>query len=199
MFFGMCNSPATFQAMMDDIFAGMIDGKLVIIYMDDILIFAETKEELERITKMVLAKLREHDLFLKAKKCEFSKRKIEYLGMVIEEGEISMDPIKLAGIRDWLISSTVKQVRLFLGFGNFYRKFISHYSDIARPLNDLTKKDKKFKGTEECQMSFDTLKRRFTEKPILLMPDHSKPFQIESDASKVAIGAVITQTDLNGD
>ena len=98
MFFSMCNSPATFQAMMDDIFAGMIDGKLVIIYMDDILIFAKTKEELERITKMVLAKLREHDLFLKAKKCEFNKRKIEYLGMVIEEGQISMEPIKLAGI-----------------------------------------------------------------------------------------------------
>ena len=74
------------------------DGKLVIIYMDDILIFAETKEELERITKMVLAKLREHDLFLKAKKCEFSKQKIKYLGMVIKEGQISMDPIKLAGI-----------------------------------------------------------------------------------------------------
>ena len=94
----MCNSPATFQAMMDDIFVGMIDGRLVIIYMDNILIFAETKEELERITKMVLAKLREHDLFLKAKKCEFCKQKTEYLGMVIEEGQISMDPIKLAGI-----------------------------------------------------------------------------------------------------
>ena len=99
MFFGMCNSPTTFQAMMDDIFVGMIDGRLVIIiYMDNILIFAETKKELERITKMVLAKLREHDLFLKAKKCEFCKQKIEYLGMVIEEGQISMDPIKLAGI-----------------------------------------------------------------------------------------------------
>ena len=86
MFFGMCNSPTTFQAMMDDIFVGMIDGRLVIIYMDDILIFAKTKEELERITKMVLTKLREHDLFLKAKKCKFCKQKIKYLGMIIEEG-----------------------------------------------------------------------------------------------------------------
>ena len=161
--------------------------------MDNILIFAETKEELERITKMVLAKLQEHDLFLKAKKCEFCKQKIEYLGMVIEEGWISMDPIKLAGIWDWPIPSTVKQVRSFLGFGNFYRKFISHYSDIAKPLNDLTKKDKKFEWTEECQMSFDTLKRRLTKEPVLLMPDHSKPFQIESDASKVATGAVLTR------
>ena len=110
-----------------------------------------------------------------------------------------MDPIKLVGIRNWPIPSMVKQVQLFLGFRNFYRKFISHYSDIARPLNDLTKKDKKFKWTEECQMSFDTLKQCFIEEPVLLMPDHSKPFQIESDASKVATGAVLTQTDLNGD
>ena len=184
MFFSMCNSPVTFQTMMDDIFTGMIDEKLVIIYMDDILIFAKTKEELERITKMVLAKLRKHDLFLKAKKCEFCKLKIEYLGMIIEEGKISMDPIKLAGIRDWPTPSTEKQVRSFLGFGNFYQKFISHYSDIAKPLNDLTKKDKKFEWNNKCQESFDTLKRCFTKEPVLLMPDHSKLFQIESDASK---------------
>ena len=199
MFFGMCNSPATFQAMMDEIFVTMIDGRLVIVYMDDILIFAKTKEELERITKMVLDKLREHDLFLKAKKCEFCKIKLEYLGMIIEEGRISMDPVKLGGIKDWPIPTTVKQVRSFLGFGNFYRKFISHYSDLARPLNDLTKKDKKFEWTNDCQESFDTLKKRFTEEPVLLMPDQSKPFQIESDASKVATGAVLTQLDSNGD
>ena len=199
MFFGMCNSPATFQAMMDNIFMTMIDGRLIIVYMDDILIFADTKEELKRITRMVLEKLRENDLFLKAKKCEFCKPKIEYLGMIIEEGRISMDPIKLAGIRDWPVPTTVKQVRSFLGFGNFYRKFISHYSDLAQPLNDLTKKDKKFEWEIACQQSFDTLKRRFTEEPVLLMPDPAKPFQIESDASKVASGAVLTQLDSNGD
>ena len=110
-----------------------------------------------------------------------------------------MDPIKLAGIRDWPTPSMVKQVRSFLGFGNFYGKFISHYSDIAKPLNDLTKKDKKFEWTNECQESFNTLKQRFTEEPVLLMPDHSKPFQIESDTSKVATGAILTQTNLNGD
>ena len=86
MFFGMCNSPATFQSMMDRIFATMIKEKLVIIYMDDILIFAKTEEELKRITKLVLEKLRENDLFLKAKKCKFEKTKIEYLGIIIEEG-----------------------------------------------------------------------------------------------------------------
>jgi Reverse transcriptase (RNA-dependent DNA polymerase) len=108
MFFGMCNSPATFQAMMDDIFMTMIDNRLVIVYMDDILIFANTKEELERITKLVLEKLREHDLFLKAKKCEFCQTRIEYLGMIIEEGKISMDAVKLGGIRDWPVPTTLK-------------------------------------------------------------------------------------------
>jgi Reverse transcriptase (RNA-dependent DNA polymerase)/RNase H-like domain found in reverse transcriptase len=199
MFFGMCNSPATFQAMMDDIFMTMIDNRVVIVYMDDTLIFANTKEELEQITKLVLEKLREHDLFLKAKKCKFCQTRIEYLGMIIKEGKISMDAVKLGGIRDWPVPTTLKQTRSFLGFGNFYRKFISHCSELARPLNDLTKKDKKFEWTTECQEAFDTMKKRFTEEPVLLMPNQSKPFQIESDASKVATGAVLTQLDSNGD
>ena len=199
MFFSMCNSPATFQAMMDNLFVTMIKGKLVIVYMDDILIFAGTKEQLTWITRMVLEKLQENNLFLKAKKCEFCKTKIKYLGMIIKEGRISMDPIKLGGIGDWPIPTTVKQVQSFLGFGNFYREFISHYSNLAQPLNDLTKKDWKFEWTPKCQNTFDTLKRRFTEEPVLLMPDQAKPFQIEADASKVATGAVLTQLDTNGD
>ena len=177
----------------------MIKGKLVIIYMDNILIFAKTKEELKRITKIVLEKLRENDLFLKAKKCKFEKTKIEYLGMIIEEGQISMDPIKLAGIREWPTPTTVKQVRSFLGFGNFHQKFISHYSDLAKPLTDLTKKDRKFEWMKDCQQAFYNLKKRFMEEPVLQMPNHSQPFQIELDVSKVATGAVLTQLDLNGD
>jgi RNase H-like domain found in reverse transcriptase/Reverse transcriptase (RNA-dependent DNA polymerase) len=198
MFFGMCNSPATFQAMMDNIFMTMIDNQLVIVYMDNILIFADTKEELERITKLVLEKLREHNLFLKAKKCQFCQTRIEYLGMIIEEGKISMDAVKLGGIRDWPVPTTLKKTWSFLGFGNFYWKFISHYSELARPLNDLTKKDKKFEWTTECQKAFDTIKKQFMEEPVLLMPDQSKPFQIKSDTSKVATGMVLTQLDSNG-
>jgi RNase H-like domain found in reverse transcriptase len=119
--------------------------------------------------------------------------------MIIEEGKISMDAVKLGGIRDWPVPTTLKQTRSFLGFENFYRKFISHYSELARPLNNLTKKNKNFEWTTECQEAFDTMKNRFTEEPVLLMPDQSKPFQIESDASKVATGAVLTQLDSNGD
>ncbi|HET6992229.1 MAG TPA: reverse transcriptase family protein, partial [Bacteroidia bacterium] len=199
MFFGMCNSPATFQSMMDSIFGDLIEGCIVIIYMDDIFLFAKTLQQLEDNTKKVLQRLRENDLFLKPKKCEFSKTKIEWLGMIIEEGKISMDPGKLKGISEWPSPTTVKQTRGFLGFGNFYRRFIRHFSEIAKPLNDLLKKDQKFDWTPTCQRAFDELKKRFTEEPVLMMPDHTKPFQIECDASKYASGAVLTQLDSNGD
>ena len=119
--------------------------------------------------------------------------------MVIEEGKVSMDPGKLKGIQEWLEPTTVKQVQAFLGFGNFYQWFIQRFSELARPLNDLLKKDTPFVWSGECQTAFNELKRRFTEEPVLIMPDHSKPFQIEADASKYASGAVLTQCDVNGD
>ena len=119
--------------------------------------------------------------------------------MIIEEGRISMDAGKLKWIRDWPVPTTVKQVQGFLGFGNFYRRFIRHFSKIAKPLNELLKKDRTFEWTQECQKSFDELKKHFTEEPILTMPNHTKPFQIECDASKYATGAVLTQLDSNGD
>src|SRR6202522_2256905 len=97
--------------------------------------------------------------------------------MIVEEGKIAMDPIKLEGIRDWPIPTTVKQVRSFLGFGNFYRRFIHQFSELARPLNNLTKKDKNFEWTNECQNAFDTLKKKFVEEPVLMMPDHLKQLQ----------------------
>ena len=199
MFFGLCNSPATFQAMMDDIFGDMINECIIIVYMDDIFIFAPDEITLTKNTKKVLARLRDNDLFLKPTKCEFNKTKVEYLGMVIEEGKISMDPGKLKGIRDWPSPTTVKQTRGFLGYGNFYRRFIRGFSNLAKPLNDLLKKDHKFIWTDDCQKAFDELKKRFTEEPVLMMPDQTKPFQIETDASKYATGAVLTQLDSNGD
>jgi hypothetical protein len=124
--------------------------------------------------------------FLKPKKCEFCKEKVEWIGMIIQEGKISMDQGKLKGISEWPSPNMVKQTRGFLGFGNFYRRFIRHFSDIARPLNDLLKKDRKFEWTDTCQKAFETLKKCFTEEPVLMMPDHTKPFQIECDTSKYA-------------
>ena len=124
MFFGMCNSPAMFQAMMDDIFEDLIEEGIVIIYMDDMFLSAKTKEQLWENIRWVLQRLMENDLYLKPKKCEFCKEKIEWLGMVIQEGKITMDSRKLKRIQDWPAPTTVRQVRGFLGFGNFYRRFI---------------------------------------------------------------------------
>ena len=199
MFFGLCNSPATFQNMMNDIFTVELNEGWILIYMDDILIFAEDKNKLRELTKKVLRKLHNNDLFLNLEKCAFEVTEVEYLGMLIKENLIMMEPTKLAGIRDWPTPTTVKQVRSFLGFGNFYRKFIGHYADIARPLNDTTKKDLPWNWTEACQNAFDKLKEEFQKSPVLLMPDSSKPFVVESDASKWATGAVLRQQDINGE
>jgi Reverse transcriptase (RNA-dependent DNA polymerase) len=137
MFFRMCNSPATFQAMMDSIFSNMIKECMVIIYMDDILIFTNNQEDLQKHMRMVLQQLWEHDLFLKPKRCEFNKTTMEYLGLIIQEGKLSMDLIKLSGIRDWPTLNTVKQVQEFLGFANFYRQFIKKFSKLVLLLNNL--------------------------------------------------------------
>ena len=107
-----------------------------------------------------------------------------------------MDPGKLNGIKDWPAPTTVKHVQGFLGFRKFYRQFIQNFSKLAKPLNELLKKERKFDWTDECQQA---MKRKFTEEPVLGMPDHNKPFQIECDASKYASGAVLTQLDTNGD
>jgi hypothetical protein len=199
MFFRMCNSLATFQAMMNTIFSDMIEGCMVIVYMDDILIFANNQEDLQKHTKMVLQWLWEHNLFLKPKKCKFNKTMMEYLGLTSQEEKLSMDPVKLSGIRDWPTPNMVKQVWGFLGFANFYRWFIKKLSELVLPLNNLSRKDMKFEWNHECQEAFETLKGRFLLEPVLMMPDHSKPFQIESDTSKYTFGVVLTQTDINGD
>ena len=159
MFFGMCNSPATFQSIMDSIFIEEVEDGVTIVYMDNILIYATTPELLEKYTRRVLHKLWDHDLFLKAKKCEFNKEKVEYLGLVIEEGRVSTDPVKAKGFTDWPTPKCVKDVRSFLGFGNFYQKFIPKFSTLAAPLNDLLKKDIAFEWMEETQLAFEELKQ----------------------------------------
>jgi hypothetical protein len=184
--------------MMDNIFVIELDKETVIIFMDDILIPADTLEELEEITKIVLQRLKDNDLYLKPEKCEFARLQIEYLGLIIKQGKLRMDPKKVNGIIDWPEPKNTTQLRLFLGFGNFYRRFIRKYLDVVKPLNDLFKKDTVFHWNEEAQKAFDNLKKQFTKQPVLMMPDMTRAFQIESDASKFAYGAVITQTDSNG-
>ena len=198
MFFGLCNAPATFQSMMNHIFDDMIREGWLIIYMDDILILSHDLEVHRTRTKRVLKRLQEHDLYLKAEKCEFEVTEVEYLGVILRPGEVLMDPVKLKAIHEWPSPKTVKQVQAFLGFGNFYRRFIRDYSTIARPLTELTRKDKVFDWSSECESAFQCLKTRFMEEPVLKIPDPLAPFQVECDASKVATGAVLRQQGPTG-
>jgi RNase H-like domain found in reverse transcriptase/Reverse transcriptase (RNA-dependent DNA polymerase) len=176
-----------------------IKGNLIIVYMDDILAFSKTIDGLKKIEQIILEKAREYDLYFEAKKCKFRKPKIEFLGLVIEEGKLAINPTKLKEILDWPAPKTVKEVRSFIGFGNFYRCFVKGFSHLAHPLHDLLKKDKKFVWSAECQEFFDQLKKQFTEEPVLMMLDHLKPFQIQVDSLLFATGGILTQMDTNGD
>jgi len=199
MFFGMCNSPATFQSMMNDIFGDLLQEGWLIIYMDDILIFSPDHETHQKRTHKVLSRLQEHRLYLKPEKCTFNTNEIEYLGMIIRPGSITMDPAKLKGISEWKTPNSVKEVRSFLGFANFYRRFIADYSTLARPLIDLTKKDVTFEWTIERQKTFEKLKKCFTTAPVLQIPDKYRQFAIATDASLYATGGVLLQKNSNGE
>jgi len=124
MFFGMTNSPAIFQTMMNDIFRTLIAKGIVVVYLDDILIFTETEEEHKQAVWRVLEVLAEHKLFLCPEKCEFHRKQIEYLGLVISENKVEMDPVKVAGVRDWPTPEIRTDVQAFIGFVNFYHRFI---------------------------------------------------------------------------
>ena len=120
MFFGLTNSPATFQALMNSIFSDLIAGGKVAVYLDDILIFTMTLEEHRELVNEVLQRLKAHDLYLRPEKCEFEQEEIKYLGLVIREGEVHMDPSKVEAVRTWPTPKNLREVRGFLGFANFY-------------------------------------------------------------------------------
>ncbi len=142
---------------MGNLFDRMKTQNAVIIYMDDILIFAKTEEELKCYTK-VLQILEENDLYLKPEKCEFNKTSIKYLGFAISPGWIKMNPTKLREITEWPAPKTLKQLQSFLGFGNFYQQFIHYYSDLTKPLNELLQKKTKWNWSQRQEKAFETLK-----------------------------------------
>src|SRR6266516_1662899 len=138
MFFGLTNSPATFQTMMNEIFQDLVMEGVVSVYIDDILIFTKTHEEHHRVTHLVLERLRQHHLYLKPEKCEFEKTQVKYLGLIISEGKAEMDPIKVEAVSKWPMPTNKKEVQSFLGFTNFYQRFIHDFSHHGHPLFDLT-------------------------------------------------------------
>ena len=193
MFFGLTNSPATFQTMMNDIFRELIAEGVVVVYLDDIFIFMETLEQHREVTRRVLKLLEENQLFLKLDKCEFERTKVEYLRVIISYNSVEMDPVKVVGVAEWPVPDNKKEVQSFLGFINFYQRFIQNFSHHARPLFNLTKNDVKWLWSQEEQSAFNTLKGLVTSAPILTSPDNSKPFRIEADSSNFATRAILSQ------
>jgi hypothetical protein len=194
MFFGLTNLPATFQAMMNHIFQKEIREGWLVVYMDDLLI--ATKDDIpfhEECVQRVLQKLLEHNLYLKLSKCKFHKRCVEYLGMVLEHGQVQMDPTKVKGVTDWNQPQNAKDIWSFLGFTGFYRYFIKDYLKIACPLIDLTKKNLWFEWMEKQQAAFERLKTLMCAKPVLKQPDYAKTFTLSTDASGYGVGAVLAQ------
>ena len=146
----MTNSPTIFQTIMNDIFRTIIEEGIVIVYLDDILIFTKTEEEHEQVVWRVLEILTEHKLFLHPEKYEFHKKQIEYLRLVISENKVVMDPVKVTGVCEWPVLENWTNVQAFIGFVNFYRRFIQDFSTIARPLFDFTCSDQAWNwGTKE--------------------------------------------------
>jgi len=202
MFFGLTNSPATFQMMMNTIFCQEVALGWLSVYMDDIAIHTSQRpNEMEEEHQMrhreyvhiVLDKLEENDLYLKPEKCDFEKKEIDYLGLIVGGNKLKMDPKKLRGVADWLKPTNPTEIRKFLGFTGYYRYFIPNYSKIARPLLDLTKKATPWHWEERQQRAFEELKTRMCSAPMLTQPNFNKKFYLQVNASGFGVGAVLSQ------
>ena len=178
--------------LMNMVFMDYLDV-FVVIFIDDILIFSKTEEEHEEHLRLVLQRLREHQLYAKFSKCEFWIDEVPFLGHIISKGGIAVDPSKVKDVLEWETPQTVKEVRSFLGLAGYYRRFIENFSKIAKPLTSLLEKNAAFIWTDERQMAFDELKKRLTTVPVLTLPDQSKRFTLYCDTSKHGLGCVLMQ------
>ena len=211
--FGLCNAPATFQRLMDAVL-GEQTYESLLIYLDDILLFSKTIDQMIDRLDMVFTKLGNAGLKVKPQKCFLFMKEVNYLGHVIFERGVETDPKKIEVIRDWKTPKTETELRSFLGLASYYRKFIENFSKVAAPLNALlvgtdSKKSKRKKVQKKvdssekltfeekwddtCEKSFCSLKEKLTSPPTLAFPDFSKPFIVETDASCNGLGAVLSQ------
>ncbi|WVZ70841.1 hypothetical protein U9M48_019477 [Paspalum notatum var. saurae] len=192
MSFGLTNAPAYFMNLMNKVFIEYLD-KFVVVFIDDILIYSKTEEEHEEHLRLVLQKLREHQLYAKLSKCEFWLDQVPFLGHIVSKGGIMVDPSKISSVMDWKVPEVVKEVRGFLGLAGYYRRFIESFSKIAKPMTSLLEKGVPFIWSKERQAAFDELKKRLTTAPVLTLPDLTKSFTVYCDASKEGLGCVLMQ------
>ena len=190
--FGLTNAPASFQAYANDCLRDFLDI-FCVVYLDDVLIFSDTLEEHVAHVKRVLSRLREYGLTCKLSKCEFHVTSVSFLGFIISPDGISMEPDRVVAIAEWPIPTSVQDVQIFLGFANFYRRFIEGYSRITSSISTLLRKNQQFHWSSQAQEAFEELKRRFTSAPILRHFDPDLPIRLHTDASGFAISGIISQ------
>ena len=190
--FGLTNAPSTFMRLMNHVLRAFI-GKFVVVYFDDILIYSKSVGEHMKHIRQVLDELRKEKLFANLEKCSFCTDHVVFLGFVVSGKGIEVDESKVKAIKDWPAPTNVSQVKSFHGLASFYRRFVRDFSTIAAPLNELTKKGVDFKWGNSQETTFQELKKRLTEAPLLVLPDFTKTFEVECDASGIGIGGVLMQ------
>lgn len=202
--FGLTNAPAVFQRFIRSLLAGELQGKAYDSFLDNIIIFYRPEPNEHKVTTQILAKhmkhvkrvlkiFRENNLMIRAKKCTFANTWIDFLGFNLKNSGITMQREKIAAVLDWLPPKSIKNVQSFLGFTNFYRRFIGNYATLAKPLTLLTRKSTEFKWSPEAQEAFNTLKEAFTSAPVLSQFNHTRETTLDTDASNFALGSVINQ------
>lgn len=192
--FGLCNAPSTFQRLMDLVLADL-QWTTCLVYLDDIIVFGRTfPEHLSRLDE-VLTKLGAANLKVKPSKCDLFSSQVKYLGHIISAEGIRADPAKVESVREWPVPKNQTEVKSFVGLASYYRRFVKGFADIARPLHRLTEKGRRFKWGDDCQQAFMQLKSSLITAPVLAYPDPQKRFILDTDASDVGIGAVLSQEE----
>ena len=190
--FRVTNAPATFQRLMNKVFAKELDA-FILVYLDDILIFSKTKEEHLEHIRIALERLRNAKIYARLHKCEFYKDKVEYLGFDVSARGVQPSPDKVCAVVEWPKPNSVKDVRSFLGLAGFYKRFIQNFSLKARRLIELTKDDATWWWEEPQEIAFKTLKKSLLTAPVLHMPNFELPFVLTTDASAVSVGGILEQ------
>ena len=175
--FGLTNAPALFMDLMNRVFREYLD-QFVIVFIDDILIYSRTEEEHAEHLRMILQTLRDHQLYAKFGKCGFWLREVQFLGHVVSDRGIAVDPSKVSAVREWGQPTTPTEVRNFLGLAGYYRRFIKGFSKIAGPLTNLTRKGVPFTWSDHCQLAFDELKDKLTSAPVLALPKGGLEYRV---------------------
>jgi len=198
MYFGLTNSPATFQTMMNNLFRDMVNQGNMAMFIDNIIIATDTEEGHDEIVEEVLRRLEENNLFMKLEKCRWKAREVEFLGVVIEPGGVRIQKEKVDSVLSWPTPRSAKDMQKFMGLANYYRRFIQDFSRIAKPLNMLVGKDRKWEGGTEQEEAFKELKRRFTMEPVLAVPNRDQKMRVEADVSDYATGGTLSVKGADG-